>query len=58
MQEYINNGTQLGWLIDRKQPQVLIYRPNIAVEKLDNPKTLYGESLLPGFFLDLSQVVL
>ncbi|MCC5663417.1 Uma2 family endonuclease [Nostoc sp. CHAB 5784] len=56
MQEYIDNGTQLGWLIDRKQRRVFIYRPNIAVEKLDNPKTLYGEPLLPGFVLDLSQV--
>ncbi|WP_445628171.1 Uma2 family endonuclease [Nostoc sp. DSM 114167] len=56
MQEYIDNGTQLGWLIDRKQRQVFIYRPNIAVEKLNNPKTLYGESLLPGFVLDLNQI--
>jgi Uma2 family endonuclease len=56
MQEYIDNGTQLGWLIDRKQRRVFIYRFNIAVEVLDNPKTLYGEPLLPGFALDLSQV--
>ena len=56
MQEYIDNGTQLGWLIDRKQRQVFIYRPNIAVEVLDNPKTLCGETLLPSFILDLSQV--
>jgi Uma2 family endonuclease len=56
MQEYIDNGTQLGWLIDRKQRRVFIYRPNIAVEILDNPKTLYGEPLLPRFVLDLSQV--
>ncbi|MEH1871267.1 Uma2 family endonuclease [Nostoc sp.] len=56
MQEYIDNGTQLGWLIDRKQRRVFIYRPNIAVEVLDNPKTLSGEPLLPGFILDLSQV--
>ncbi|MBE9001521.1 Uma2 family endonuclease [Nostoc sp. LEGE 12447] len=56
MQEYIDNGTQLGWLIDRKQRRVFIYRPNIAVEVLDNPKTLSGEPLLPGFVLDLSQV--
>ncbi|MBW4609964.1 MAG: Uma2 family endonuclease [Hassallia sp. WJT32-NPBG1] len=56
MQEYIDNGTQLGWLIDRKQRQVFIYRPNIAVEELDNPKTLCDEQLLPGFILDLSQV--
>jgi Uma2 family endonuclease len=56
MQEYIDNGTQLGWLIDRKQRRVFIYRPNIAVEVLDNPKILYGEPLLAGFVLDLSQV--
>lgn len=56
MQEYIDNGTQLGWLIDRKQRQVFIYRPNTTIEVLDNPKTLSGETLLPGFVLDLSQV--
>ncbi|MEA5599932.1 Uma2 family endonuclease [Nostoc sp. UHCC 0252] len=56
MQEYIDNGTQLGWLIDRKQRRVFIYRPNTTVEELDDPKTLYGEPLLPGFVLDLSQV--
>lgn len=56
MQEYIDNGTQLGWLIDRKQRQVFIYHPNTAVEVLANPKTLSGEPLLPGFVLDLSQV--
>ncbi|MEA5564361.1 Uma2 family endonuclease [Anabaena sp. UHCC 0399] len=56
MQEYIDNGTQLGWLIDRKQRQVFIYRPNTNVELLDNPQTLSGEPLLPGFVLDLSQV--
>ncbi|WP_442949701.1 Uma2 family endonuclease [Nostoc sp.] len=52
MQEYIDNGTQLGWLIDRKERQVFIYPCNPAVEVLDNPKTL----LLLGFVLDLSHV--
>ncbi|BAZ85712.1 Uma2 family endonuclease [Dolichospermum compactum] len=56
MQEYIDNGTQLGWLIDRKQQKVFIYRPGQAVEELDNPQTLTGEDLLPGFVLDLSQI--
>jgi Uma2 family endonuclease len=56
MQEYIDNGTQLGWLIDRKKRQVFIYRPNTAVEVLDNPKTLCGDPLLPGFVLDLSHI--
>lgn len=56
MQEYIDNGTQLAWLIDRKQRKVFIYRPGQAVEELDNPQTLTGEDLLPGFVLDLSQI--
>ncbi|MBD2342698.1 Uma2 family endonuclease [Anabaena subtropica] len=56
MQEYIDNGTQLGWLIDRKQRQVFIYRPHTEIEVLDNPQILSGETLLPEFVLDLSQV--
>ena len=56
MQEYINNGTQLAWLIYRKQRQVFIYRPNCGVEELDNPQTLTGEDILPGFVLDLSEI--
>lgn len=56
MQEYIDNGTQLAWLIDRKQRQVFIYRPNCGVEELDNPQTLTGEDILPGFVLDLSEI--
>ncbi len=56
MQEYIDNGTELGWLIDRKQRKVFIYRPGNIIEELDNPQVLSGESLLPGFVLDLNQV--
>ncbi len=36
MQEYIANGAQLGWLIDRKNQRVEIYRPGKDVEILDN----------------------
>jgi Uma2 family endonuclease len=56
MQEYIDNGTELGWLIDRKQRKVFIYRPQLPVEELDHPLTLSGENVLPGFILDLSQI--
>ncbi len=56
MEEYINNGTKLGWLIDRKERKVYIYRPDIEVEKLDNPSTLSGEDILSGFVLDLSSI--
>ncbi|MEB3178971.1 MAG: Uma2 family endonuclease [Nostocaceae cyanobacterium] len=56
MEEYINNGTRLGWLIDRVQGKVYVYRANSAVEELDNPVTLSGENILPGFVLDLSGI--
>jgi Uma2 family endonuclease len=57
MQEYMNEeGTQLGWLIDRKNRQVYIYRPGMDVECLDNPETVSGESVLPGFVLNMNKV--
>ena len=54
MREYITNGSRLGWLIDRKNQKVEIYRPNQDLEILDHPRTLSGEDVLPGFVLDLT----
>jgi Uma2 family endonuclease len=56
LQEYIDNGTSLGLLIDRKNRKVYIYRPQKEVECLDNPSTLSGDPLLTGFVLDLSKI--
>ncbi|MCC5656178.1 Uma2 family endonuclease [Nostoc sp. XA010] len=57
MQEYIENGAQLGWLIDRKNKRVEIYHPGKDVEILDNPASLSGENVLPGFVLHLQQIM-
>ena len=56
MREYMENGATLGWLINRKQKQIEIYRPNQETEILDFPQTLSGEDVLPGFVLDLSEI--
>ena len=56
MQEYIENGCQLGWLISPKTQQVEIYRPNQPVEVLQSPTTLSGESVIPGFILNLGTI--
>lgn len=56
MEEYIENGTLLGWLIDRVQRKVYVYRPHTVVEELENPTTLSGEDILPGFALDLNPI--
>ena len=56
MQEYIDNGVSLGWLIDRPSRQVYIYTPGKNVRCLDNPSTVSSDSLLPGFNLDLTKI--
>ncbi|MGK7923142.1 MAG: Uma2 family endonuclease [Trichodesmium sp.] len=56
MKEYQLNGARLGWLIDSKNRKVEIYRQNREVEILDNPNSLSGEDVLPGFILDLTEV--
>ncbi len=53
MKEYIANGAQLGWLIDPYEKKVHVYRAQTAVEVLDDPQTVTGEPLLPGFTLDV-----
>ncbi|NEQ22733.1 MAG: Uma2 family endonuclease [Microcoleus sp. SIO2G3] len=57
MQEYIANGTRLGWLIDRKNQRVEIYRQGQDVEIIKSPNTLSGEDVLPGFVLDLKDIL-
>ena len=56
MQEYLDNGVKLGWLIEPKAKTVEIYRQGKPVEILNNPQTLSGENILPGFILDLSEI--
>jgi Uma2 family endonuclease len=56
MEEYRANGASLGWLINRSDRQVEIYRQDAEVEILDFPESLSGEDLLPSFILDLTEV--
>ncbi|QSV63963.1 MAG: Uma2 family endonuclease [Dolichospermum sp. DL01] len=56
MREYIANGLRLGWLINPKNKQVEIYRPNQEIEVLQSPANLSGENVLPGFILDLQPI--
>lgn len=56
MQEYLDNGTALGWLINPQDQQVEIYRQNQAIEVLNQPSSLSGEAILPNFQLDLGLI--
>ena len=58
MEEYNENGARLGWLINPRRRQVEIYRLGQEVEILNNPTSLSGEDVLPGFVLDLAGILL
>lgn len=54
MQEYLDAGVKLAWLINPQQQQVEIYRLGQAVKVQNLPTQLGGETMLPGFSLTLS----
>ncbi|NBD31958.1 MAG: Uma2 family endonuclease [Cyanobacteria bacterium] len=56
MEEYINCGVNLGWLINPDDRQVEIYRQGQEKEVLNNPLTLSGEDILSGLVVDLSEI--
>ena len=56
MQEYMDNGVRLGWLINPQDRTVAIYRGAKEIEVLQSPKSLSGEDVLPGFVLKLDEV--
>ena len=57
MEEYMDNGARLGWLIDPDSRQVYIYGPSGEIEQLDNPTEVKGdESVLPGFVLVMKEI--
>ncbi|MGB5711506.1 MAG: Uma2 family endonuclease [Waterburya sp.] len=55
MQEYLDSGLQLGWLIDPQHNQVEIFRSSRDSETMQLPTQLSGEKTLPGFILNLAE---
>lgn len=56
MQEYLDNGARLGWLIDPETRTIEIYEPSEEVEILYNPERVAGDPILPGFVLTMKRV--
>ena len=56
MEEYIANGLQLGWLIDPDHMTVYVCRPGAAPQVLENPATLSGDPVLPGFVFNIAEI--
>ncbi len=57
MQDYLDSGLRLGWLINPKDQQVEIYRQGQSVEVLQSPTNISGEDVLLGFVLVLNGIL-
>lgn len=59
MEEWLENGCRLGWLIDADNQISYVYRPQTEPEEIKGfrDRKLSGEDVLPGFALDLSFLV-
>ena len=58
MEEWIDNGCRLGWLIDPESRTAYIYKPNMKPVETPFSRTLSGEDVLPGFELKLNDIIL
>lgn len=56
LEEYIDCGAQLGWLIDPQERKVHVYRPDADVQVLDDPAAVSGDPELPRFELALGEI--
>lgn len=56
MEEYLANGARLGWLIDRRNRQVFVYRPSQPVHLLSDPAEVSAAPELSGFVIQMSYV--
>ncbi len=56
MREYMDNGSQLGWLINPDDHSVIIYRPNGETETRTGIDSITGEGPVATFTLDLKRI--
>lgn len=56
MEEYMNCGVKLGWLINPNFQAVEIYRQGQEKEVVNHPSCLSGENLLPQLIVDLANI--
>ena len=57
MQEWMDGGARLGWYLDPYETRAYVFRPGQPVEILDNPETLSGEDVLPGFVFEVRRLI-
>ena len=52
----MENGAQLGWLLDADNRTAYVYRPGCQPELLVEPPRLEGEGPVAGFVLEMESI--
>ena len=56
MEEYIENGARLGWLLNPETRRVEVYGPGGRREVIEAAESVSGDPVLQGFKLDLDDI--
>ena len=57
MEEYIENGARLAWLLDPIDNCATIYRPGQTPQQVESPTIISGDPILPGFKFDFREIL-
>ena len=57
MEEYIENGARLAWLLDPIDNCATIYRPGQPPQQVERPTIIGGDPILPGFKFDFREIL-
>jgi Uma2 family endonuclease len=57
MEEYVENGCKLGWLIDPYNKITQVFRPKMDSEKVPFDQFLYGGQILKNFKIKISDII-
>jgi Uma2 family endonuclease len=56
VREWIENGAELGWLIDPETRTVYIGRPGLPAERRVDCERVEGEDPVEGFVLEMADI--
>jgi Uma2 family endonuclease len=56
MEEYIESGCRLGWLVDPKNRKTMVYSDNGDIQTIPFDEVLPGGEVLPGFEIKMADI--
>lgn len=56
MNEWIQNGAQLGWLVDPEDMTLTVFRPGLPPEVLAKPERMAGEGPVAGLAMHMGRI--